>query len=66
MMVYRSRVPLNTIDHCAMKRQRFSCDEDVWTEIRAYSRVNCAMLTGELKDACIVSGAKSSASTYDK
>ena len=45
-------------------RRLAPCDEEMCSEIHAYSRVNCNTLTGSKKIECVKRGAKASASRY--
>ena len=57
---------IHAIDHCRFKTQRFTCEEEMCSEIHAYSNSDCKTLTGEVKTECIKRGAKRSSSRYDK
>ena len=57
---------IHAIDHCRFKTQRFTCEEEMCSEIHAYSNSDCKTLTGEVKTECIKRGAKRSSSRYYK
>ena len=64
--VYTARHELrHAIDYCKKKNKKpFTCDEEICSEINAYSSVDCAQLSGDLKTDCVKSHVKRSAKKY--
>ena len=55
----------HAMDHCRLGKSKFSCEEEICSEIGAYGHSDCAMLSGAAKDECIKNGARNSAGRYD-
>lgn len=53
----------HAIDYCETKRT-FTCEEEICSEIKAYSGADCANLSGDLKKECVKKGAKRSSKGF--